>query len=895
MKNVYKSFALLCMGFAAVACVEEPFEDVKIDTTSGNEIVFTATSGSGTLITKTEYGDVSDGKIAVHWKHGDKIQIASPEAIGTNSAEYMIGTAVDPETGEYPNSSQAASLTKTGNVGLQWSSSPSHSFYAMYPSPATTISERDNLDYINKYVVAHIPSEQKELEISTIIQDGIKHYVYKPDMSYAYMVARDSYESGNNDDEVTLQFSPVFTALRFDLSIPEIGTSTLDKNIWLKSVKLSSAKNQLSGDFKYNFEDETTAISDTQFDEGNSVSINFGEFFALAEDEVCSVTLFILPTHSWEANSGDLELTVEYLNSGKVYTKSAKIGAKIEANKMHHFKNVQLPKIGDVEGGSWVESLDPETPIAQLSIPIAGNVFANTNSTLNYGVAERNSQQEIPYDALWRLGVRGFEFVTQTTGSSQQPQQPAITADGLKNSKMVCSEVVLNDAPSFGTAFETLVGYFVNDVNTNEFLILLCTYQAASDIYNPDRFVKELVTYFETGQKLLTKDKFVRITSETKVKDLYGKVAVIVRPGDDDRYKYESNSPVNSDYLTSKIPVKSLSGADWADNVAVVTDWGTAFDVWDRRYEVIQNDGTVLKVARESTFETNYYHGQNRPEGARPAVENWLFGQSTSGTQWKAATGNNNYNAFNNYGSTAYNKPTLRTEGFDYEHPIIDGTLIKGGKAYVQEWTRVVPSNFPTNETYTGYSGSTSIIFGSSRYLWVKWPESISEKKIAIDQLFLKSVQRDLSKNDIFINVLSGYYVINATKDVSMLPFHASFQHISGVANQGKGGQYKELAKDLNEYVFGILSGSQPLTKTNSLEDDIYLPQGPWGMIVIDHIHNSGTSANLVNLIMMNNFKSFINPEDPEDPEDELTTPSAAWAGDYDSAYLDGENAISFE
>ena len=47
MQNIYKSFALLCMGLAAISCVEEKLEkdEPKYDTTPGNEIVFTASAG----------------------------------------------------------------------------------------------------------------------------------------------------------------------------------------------------------------------------------------------------------------------------------------------------------------------------------------------------------------------------------------------------------------------------------------------------------------------------------------------------------------------------------------------------------------------------------------------------------------------------------------------------------------------------------------------------------------------------------------------------------------------------------------------------------------------------------------------------------------------------------
>ena len=96
-----------------------------------------------------------------------------------------------------------------------------------------------------------------------------------------------------------------------------------------------------------------------------------------------------------------------------------------------------------------------------------------------------------------------------------------------------------------------------------------------------------------------------------------------------------------------------------------------------------------------------------------------------------------------------------------------------------------------------------------------------------------------------------------ASKDYGLIPFMESsdFTGINGISSQGKGGDYKGLAADLNEYVYGILSGNQPLTKNNPIEADEFLDKGPWGLIVIDHIQNQGVSTDLVNLIMMNNFR----------------------------------------
>ena len=87
MKNTYKSFALLCMGLAAVACVEENFEPEsgRIDTTPGNEIVFTASAGiedgfKSDSKTKTVYGDKDETnkKIEINWVTSQREQFIFP-------------------------------------------------------------------------------------------------------------------------------------------------------------------------------------------------------------------------------------------------------------------------------------------------------------------------------------------------------------------------------------------------------------------------------------------------------------------------------------------------------------------------------------------------------------------------------------------------------------------------------------------------------------------------------------------------------------------------------------------------------------------------------------------------------------------------------------------------
>ena len=911
MKKVYKSFALLCVGLAAVACMDEPFEDVVLDTTPGNDIVFTAVAANDDLTTKTVYGAPGDDIVPLLWKHGDNIQIASPEAIGENNAEYTIGTEGEKDLQE------AYSVTKSGDGGLQWSEKDTYNFYAMYPSPATLPNTGVYLDHDKKEMMGLIPMNQQPSNTPVLTNGG---YTLEPDMRYAYMVAKDTYTRDASGDNVKLAFTPMVTTLQFDITANTIGAQTNDgghQRLFLTGVSLLSKDKMdetgsivvapgksISGNFTYNFESEEIKI------EGNNrINMNFaGTGYELTKNQYCNVTFFLLPQNY---PAGTLELQLFFTVGGTTQIRKTTIAIDIQKQKKYVFNDLLMPEIEtNVTGSSWVSGLDPQMKVSQLSLPIAGNTFASTTYGDN-SVGQYTQQQSLAYDKLWELGVRGFEFVNRSTRASSTD----VPDYGLRDEKPVCYETVLSGdgVPTFGQAFETLVSFFVQPQYSREFLLLICTYQAIVDGYNPDRYVMDLLTYFDhfiaesetsVGKKF-SMDNFVKLTSQTTIEQLQGNIAIIIRPGDDDRYESGAG---NSDKLTSSISLKSKKGTDWSENVSLIADWGTAFDVWDRRYEEKVGDERK-EVARESTFETAYYHKKGRP-----IVEHWLYGQSATGsTTYSALSGSdsygydapalhkryNNFNNFNNYEEDPEGNNGIKTElvlregGFKYEHSIVGG-----GTAYVQEWSRVIPATLNNVVIDTELEGDRARLF-------VKWPESITEKKKAIDGLFMKSVSRsqNVITNDIYINSLSGYY---ATKNhmLSLLPFQQWFgglverswfgRYTSMVTDQGKGGDSIGLADELNTYVYDVLSGRTEMSVGGKLA------KGPWGLIVMDHIQPTGVSADLVKLIMMNNFEvesggSGSDGNNEDAPEDEPTTPSPAWAGDYDSAYQDGQNAISFE
>lgn len=864
MKNIYKSFALLCMGLAATACIEENFGNTDkpyYEVVPGEDIVFSATAGitSGGVKTRTEYGNVYEdaaGKhVEVKWLVNDKLEIASEQS-PIQKAVYNVTKVASSTTGGKHN---VSTLEKVGDAGLQWSNASSYDFYAMYPSAesfeeGSVANKTVKLDLETKSVTGYIAQDQKP-KVVTEKKNGntTEGYVAEPDMRYAYMAARQLGYDPTSDSPISLDFKSLVTALQFDITAESINENAGDGEITITSVILESVateegqqKKDLCGTFTSTIADpSSTSVSFSGENGSSQVVVTLGAGYTISEGQYVNVTFFVLPQ---VYSAKELKLTVYYLQGGVQQNKTATISQQIEARKKYSFNDMKLPVVGEVATGSnWFSNLEGDILVSQLSLPVAGNVFA-TQAVSSYGVADKNCQQVKSYTDLWNMGVRGFEFVNQSAGKN---------TESLGDQNFVCAENVLSSTPTFNQAFTMLTNSLHE---TNETLVLICTYQAANDGYNPQNYVANLLTYLESFvtktsdyTPKFTKDDFVQISKNTTVADLQGNISIIIRPGDDDRYE-SANS-------TSKIDL-----GDWAGNLTLIEDWGTAFDVWDRRYTI---GGKT--PAREATFDDLYVPKNQNSETGRPQVEKWLYGVSTSSSTYTLKDGDNDFNS--NY-VTEDTAPVLRSDGFDYLH-VTNPANTNKGTAFIQEWTRVVPRladqesiNTPVINKYSGERSKYKPLLierNGDEYMWVKWYESITEKKDAIKALFEKSVTRDTDPNaaDLYINVLSGYYVDENIKE-SYLPFKAEFpadggDHYFKPSNQGKGGNYKQLARDLNKYTYELLNATPGTEGALSQE-------GPWGLVMMDHIglaDDGGYSQMLVNLIMMNNFKFPLDKAEP--------------------------------
>lgn len=954
MNKYTKLFALLGTAFLLGSCQEDSLLQSE-GPLSGNEIRFGATAhfkNGNSSTTRTEYGDIEykdengNGFIEVRWSNGDRIDIACPSTAGTNCAEYVV-SGFDHGTDENGNnqsgaqSSTATTLTKTGDAGLQWGSSEdNYTFYSVYPSFNTIKShlqgimpdaELNNLGVSKEGTLAgylsqiqdaapasvdnarNNPTTQKD-EKTNEVKNG---YVIKPNMDFAYMVAKTPNVSYGND--VSLSFESIVTALEFQIFAPDVVGEDVG-NITVTGFALSDPNNgDISGPFSYDYNTEAYATPDGGAANGHSlVQMNIlgtdGEGVTITKDQYVDVTFFLLPRAD-EQTYGTLDLTVFYKVGNSTQVKTATLNKGIAPRTKTYIKNIKLPKITNVDASSWWSAIPPATLFSQVSIPVASNVFA----TPTYSNSEYRQEQSKNIAYLWKMGVRGFELCCQTTcrdgsgglldsngsqpGSCQSPAQ--MVKESLGSEEIVVAEAFTTK--TFDSAVQELITLHSQPGYENEPLILLCTYASKDDGYNPYHYVANLMNYF-AGLSEDVRNKMIQITTNTTAADLRGGIAVIVRPGNDLRWAYENSEyqedtwrqdykPLTDPYtclnittypeegLTAMIPSHLKgnqnfpeAGKAMLDKVMFIADWGnSSYDMWNRRYgnqyameatsyDILQN----RDATRKSQYNTIINNGTELLK-----VENFLFATTAdrSSTSADAADVPGGDNYFNDYGSEG-TAPWLSTiPEFNFTH-----TLNNGGTAYVQEWQRVVPADgIASTKIYEGSSGS------SNNYsIWAKWPSSIDEKKKAIKDLFNKSVMTKggTDKNDLYINVLSGYYA--TTKHIaSITPMVESIDMKrgdgkTGLANQGKGGDYKGLAKDLNEYVYNLLTAT-PGGDGTSL--DKVKQQGPWGLVMMSHIGTDGAdgySTKLVDLIMMNNFRfplaigSYNDPAQPpvKDPDD---------------------------
>lgn len=816
-KNV---FAWIVGGIILLfaSCTNDEIINNVTPAEDGSEVIFGARAGfeNGKTNSRTEYSGIEytyNGKSyeRIDWVFDtDKVEIYCPQGANTTSSHYYVRNAsIDPDNNTPNADTETDHLNDYSYLeristesSIQWNGDGVHDFYAMYPSsmmftedPTKTLETGVYLN--NTTVTGVVPFSQQPLNVTDVTGKG--NYVAKPNMNYAYMVAKS--QANRKQGIVDLTFVPIVTAVEMTLQYPTNGTSA----IHIGEIQVTSSK-PITGKFTADLagwdpaEGYPTCTNDannvietiqitTRIKNGNTY-----EPIKLDNGNTLTFTVFLLPGSNVE------DLTVRLSDTGAGYTskKMTFTGAKIiKKNVKNIVTGVNLPAPLTVNASNWMVRIDDEGEMGRLSLPGTGNSFSYLSEENVY-----YKSQLISFTDQWNLGVRAFEITTD---------RPEVGTTTLGNQPVMCNAKPVTGLNVRG-AFDMILDKDDDDdpadgligPKSTETAMIILTYQPGGDNApgrDPSVFMQSLnVLYDELVEAY--GDRFVLYSPNLTMAQARGKVMILVRPTQLD----EDDDTSRSNALTA---VGSRS-------ILVVDGCGTGKDKWGRRGYKINN-----KLAADI---------KDCATGA-PLFETYLLGYYTTG--W--FSGNNLDKT--DWADWTTNKVELASSNYSYS------TQQSGYSIWFQEWARVVENDLKINLS-NGASG-----LNKTTYCNCYWRSSYDEKKTAVFATFDMAISDTYKDTYVFINSLCGYFV-DSSKPNSYAPYMDKPNtgiDISSWPVGGQCGKIGDLATVLNRDFYNHV-----------LEVGLDNKTGPTGVVLMERLSTSasdGGSHYLPGTIIANNFK----------------------------------------
>ena len=629
-KNIY---ALIAVVLFTTACQDDELVPSPNNKPAeiGDEIVFGGRAGfeNGNPDSRTVYsgeiyqvGNVKFEKI--DWTEGDKIEIYSPDAANELTSHYQIN---DWSSEKEDEQSDYTYLTREGDTGLQWGAGiddeGTHRFYAMYPSskmfdPTTESNVAKGVMMDGSVVKGIVPIEQSPISIEPTTVDGVDHYEAKPNMNFAYMVAKSRAKRG--DGFVNLSFVPIVTAVKVTLTLPKTttndGVTSTPQTVNISNIRVEG--DGIAGSFSAN-------LDETEWTETYPTCVNSPEatdvislklWQTVVEDGTekqkplsvkaggqLTFTVFLLPG----ADINSLKIS---FSPGSGWVGKTLTGDKLfPAHKKTIINGLQLPVVGFTpKHGNWMSQLVDNTPFARLSIPGASAAFSKDG-------ANGYKSQTLDFNQLWDAGIRAFEIITNRT-----------SRNGFGNESVLCNGEAVSGV-TVGSIMSNVVSKLSGD-GKDECAVLIFTYQPSGDwlsglIYprNPQTYVQNVCDYFANNYN----SYLVKYSPDLTLSEARGKIIVIVRPSqigeDTENERNAAITAVNNSAVANKILVVDGCGTakdKWGtrgyfNNGLASPEQGTA--AWDDRdvEKAIANNtwNTVTKVDAEYNYNVNIKEGES--------------------------------------------------------------------------------------------------------------------------------------------------------------------------------------------------------------------------------------------------------------------------------------------
>lgn len=815
-KNV---FAWIVGGIILLfaSCTNDEIINNVTPAEDGSDVIFGARAGfeNGKPNSRTEYSGVEytyNGKSyeRIDWVFDtDKVEIYCPQGANTKNSHYYVRNAsIDPDNNTPNADTETDHLNDYSYLeristesSIQWNGDGDHDFYAMYPSsmmftedPSKTLETGVYLN--NTTVTGVVPFSQQPLNVTDVTGNG--NYVAKPNMNYAYMVAKS--QATREEGYVDLTFVPIVTAVEMTLQYPTNGNSP----IHIGEIQITSSK-PITGKFTADLagwdpgEGYPTCTNDannvietiqitTRIKNGNTY-----EPIKLEQGNTLTFTVFLLPG----SNVEDLTVRLSDTGAGYASKKMTFTGAKIiKKNVKNVVTGVNLPAPLTVNASNWMVRIDDEGEMARLSLPGTGNSFSNLSTEDNY-----YKSQLINFEDQWNLGVRAFEITTDrpsegTTTLGDQPvmcNAKAVTGLNVRGALDLILDKDDDDDPADG-----LIG-----PKSTETAMIILTYQPGGDNApgrDPSVFMQSLNVLYDQLVQDYGGDRFVMYSPDLTMGQARGKVMIVTRP-----------TQLDEDDATSRSNALTAVGSR---KILVVDGCGTGKDKWGRRgYNI---NGTLAADIKDCAT------------GA-PLFETYLLGYYDTGLS---------FNPKNNIESTdwaVWSNITKSTANYSYNTQL-------GYSIWFQEWARVAESDLKIE-----LSGGLG--WGKYTFCNCYWRESYNEKKTAVFDTFDMAISDTHKNSYVFINSLCGYYV-DSSKPTSYAPYMDKPNTGLDLGSWPVGGQcgkIGELAEDLNRDFYNHV-----------LESGMENSTGPTGVVLMERVSKNasdGGSHYLPGTIIANNFK----------------------------------------
>lgn len=855
MNKKYTLFALMCIAAVSfTGCLEESFENnnpVK-PAEIGDEIFFGARAGfeSSNPSTRTVYGpeytDEKSGKTfqRIDWIDGsDKVEIYSPQAKGLNPSCYVVMHDTDPDqTKDYAKLSRLDYM----DVALQWGSDEDHDFYAMYPASETFVMNTDDVlkagvkmtGTIVNGVVPHSQSHagvMRTNDSGTPTEDG-EHWVVKPDMNYAYMVARA--KANRKDSGVKLSFHPIVTAVEIQLTFnkPEDSAggdgsiTTYADNLTITDVKVES-EDIITGSFYTDLKDWTDTqqypiceATPLHYENSARVSLWYDNTPENSDDSSVSAitvedggsitfTVFLLPG---KENIDDLKVYFS-TNGGSAWVGKDLPGVEIKKHVKNRILNLALPvssSTTQVNVGNWLTQLieqQPKTKLNRLSVPGTGGSFTFHSTSAG------TSQQTLTIEQQWNMGIRAFEIVSN---------RPSTVGNSLGEQPIRCNGANMGDETVYSALKDLLDrvtakgsdGKYLN----SEFAVAILTYQPEGGYVRrrANAYAQSLVTMLTTkdnGTNNCLGDRvsdMVLYTSDLTIEQAKNKLILICRinqegePEPNEDYNDGSSADKNDLEQTALNYAAAEKLIEENDlKVLLVNGCGTAKDKWRRRGYFV--NGTQARNL------IGYGEDFNIATDVEPYLMQYDSNDSWLGTDM----------AWRDYSAITIDEDYINFEYSTNSDP-----------CWYQEWARVSPGG--ENDFY--------VVVREDSWLSVnpdyRWPESYSEKFNHATMTFQRAIDGEF-EGMVVINSLCGYFVDSSSNayNQSYIPFGDN-SYLGGT-----NGNIKALATELNRDFYQYVAASGLESKT-----------GPTGIIMMDYVSNVPSTEGsymLPGVIIANNFK----------------------------------------